>query len=46
MSTANAAWLHRHNENREVLETMGLAAWVTPVYKRDLKVRATTSVAI
>ncbi len=27
-----------HNENREVLENMDALPWVTPVYKRDLKI--------
>jgi hopanoid biosynthesis associated radical SAM protein HpnJ len=27
-----------HNENREVLEDMDALPWVTPVYKRDLKI--------
>jgi hopanoid biosynthesis associated radical SAM protein HpnJ len=27
-----------HNENREVLQNMDALPWVTPVYKRDLKV--------
>src|SRR5271169_2386433 len=38
LSYRNAEGVIVHNENREVLENMDALPWVTPVYKRDLKV--------
>jgi hopanoid biosynthesis associated radical SAM protein HpnJ len=38
LSYRNAQGVIVHNEEREVLENMDALPWVTPVYKRDLKV--------
>jgi hopanoid biosynthesis associated radical SAM protein HpnJ len=38
LSWRNADGVIVHNENREVLQNMDELPWVTPVYKRDLKV--------
>src|SRR5271155_5100486 len=38
LSYRNGEGVIVHNENREVLENMDALPWVTPVYKRDLKI--------